>query len=302
MHNLAAIKDFLLPGLYSVFGDYPDLVDQWTQWFDRGPDSDKNFEKATEKKLFGLAQLKTEAGSIHYDSGAGSGISYNVIHQGVALGFVITKWAIRDNLYKSEFNPTAESLKRSFRQFKEITAANILNNGTVYDATTGGDGVALFSTAHPHDTGTNANRPAVDVELSEAALEAGDIGVRRFKDARGLRYLANIVRLGVPTELKYVAQRLMNAQLRPGTAENDPNALRQLRSIRDSYLVMDFLSSTKAWFLKTDCPEGFTYTQRDPMETDMITDFDTKSLKVSAEERYSLWFRNYRAGYASFPT
>lgn len=298
--NLVAIKDFLLPGLYDVFGDYPDLPDEWTQWFDRGPDSEKNFEKATEKRMFGLAQLKTEAGSLTYDSGAGSGISYNTVHKYVALGFTITKLAIRDSLYKSEFRPTATSLKRSFRQFKEIQAANVLNNGTV--AAGDGDGVALFSTAHPVDTGDIANRPAVDVELSEAGLENGEIAVQKFKDARGLFYMTHVVKLGVPQELKYIAHRLMHAELRPGTAENDPNALRQMRAIRDGYVVWRFLTNAKAWFLKTDCPEGFTYTERDPMETDMITDFDTKVLKVSAEERYSMWFRNWRCGYGSFPT
>lgn len=300
--NLAAIRSLLLPGLYNVMVEYKEIPTQWSQVFDTGVPSNQQTEKSVEMRQFGLAQLQTEGQSVLYDNNAGERWSYNTIHSGIGLGFIITRYAIKDNLYKSQFEPNVKALRFSFRQTKEIIAANILNNGTTYDATVAGDGVALFSTAHLIDGGTIANRPSTDVELNEASLESSIIGVRRFKNAAGLRNMFRVRKLIVPVELQFVAERLLKTELRVGTADNDINALRNMNAIPEGYTVMDFLTSTKAWFVKTDAPYGLTYTEREPFEYDMQPDQDTKSLKVVAFERYSMWYQNWRGTWGTYPT
>lgn len=299
--NLAAIKDLLLPGLHDIFGDYTMIPAQWSQVFEKTT-SDKAQERQVEIRLLGLPQLRTEGAATTYDNGMGQRYVYNYVHNGIGLGFVITRNAIKDNLYKSDFGPNTRALKRSFMQAKEIYAANTLNNATIYNAVIGGDGVSLCSSAHPIDGGVVANRPAVDVELNESSLQDAVVAVRRFKDAAGLRYLSKAQKLVVPVELQFTAVRLLHTELRVGTADNDINAIREMGIFGTEPVVMDFLTSPKAWFVKTDAPTGLTYMEREPFETDMMPDFDTDNLKVKGYERYAFGYGNFRTVYGSFPT
>ena len=300
--NLSAIRSLLLPGLYNVMGDYKDIPTQWSQVCDTGVPSDQATEKSVEMRQFGLAEAQGEGQSVKYDNNAGERFSYNTIHTGIGLGFIMTRNALKDNLYKSQFEPNVKALRFSFRQTKEIIVANLFNLGTTYDAAVGGDGVSLFNTAHLIDGGTIGNRPTIDIELNEAALEAGIIGVRRFKNAAGLRNMFRVRKLIVPVELQFVAERLLKTELRVGTADNDLNAVRSMNAVSEGYVVMDFLTGTKPWFLKTDAPYGMTYTEREPFEYDIQPDQDTKSLKTVAYERYSAWYQNWRGNWGAFPT
>lgn len=297
---LAQIRQELLPGLRGIEGRYEQIPTQWDKVFDRGT-SNMALERTSEMRYLGLANYKSEGGSITFDNAAGDRFVYNQEHVEVGLGYAITRKAIEDNLYKDQFDPSNLGLMESFAQFKEILGANVLNTGDTYDPNVGGDGVALFSTAHPIDGNTWANRPSVDVELNEAALENAQIAIRYFPDQAGLRILARGQLLIVPPQLKYVATRLMETELRPGTANNDINALRWGKDYERGFQVMDFLTSTKAWFVKTD-KKGLLYLERRKFDTDMQVDFTTQNLLVAATERYSFNYFNPRAAYASFPT
>jgi len=299
--NLAAIKDLLLPGLHDIFGDYNEIPAQWSQVFEKAK-SDKASERQVEIRLLGLAQLRAEGAPTQYDNGMGQRYVYNYLNRGVGLGFIITRNAIKDNQYKQDFGPNTAALKRSFLQTKEIYAANVLNNAATYDSTIGGDGVSLVNTAHPIDGATVANRPAVDVELNETTLQDGVIAVRRFKDAAGLRYLSKAKKLIVPVEQEFTARRILKTELRVGTSDNDLSAIRDMGIFGDEPVVMDFLTSPKYWFIKTDAPTGLTYMEREPFETDMLVDFDTDNLKVKAYERYTFGYGNWRTIYGSLPT
>jgi hypothetical protein len=301
--NLAAISKLLQPGLYSLTGQYKMLPMQWNGVFDTGAPSDKGQESSVETRLFGLAQLQNEGQGVNYDNNAGNRYSYNVVHFGVGLGFIMTRNALKDNLYKDQFRPNTDGLRISFQQTKEIFGANILNFATTANYNNvGGDLLALCSTAHLIDGGTVPNRPTVDVELSEAALEAADGTIGNFKNSAGLKVGIVARKLIVPRGLRFVADRILFSEKRVGTADNDENALRRLNLISDSYTYLDFLTSAKAWFLKTSAEKGLTYTEREPFETDMMTDFDTKSIKACGYERYSFWYRDWRGIYGTFPT
>lgn len=299
MITTAAIRSLLLPGLDAVFGDYDQFPQEWQEIFSSNT-SEMYREVDTEVKLLGLAQLKNEAASVAYED-MGERYSFTYYHRGVGLGFIISKFAIRDNLYKAEFGPSTQALKHSFQQTKEIYGASVFNNGFDNTNFPGGDGVCLFSTAHPTDAGSLANTPTISAELSETSLQDGCIGIRRFKDAAGLR--ANILpkKLIIPPELQFVAQRLLKTELRVGTSDNDTNAIRTLDLIPEGFRINDYLTNTKAWFVTTNVPNGLKYFQRDPFETDMYEDFDTSSLKVKGEERYSFGWSNVRCAWGNNP-
>ena len=300
--NLSQIKDLLLPGLRGVEGKYQMIPSQYDKIFTKHT-SKMALERTAEMRYMGFAQLKTEGGQTAFDNGAGERFIYNQEHNEIALGYAITRKAIDDNLYKTQFHPSNLGLIESFQQTKEIYGASILNTATTYNSAIGGDGVALCSTAHPIDGSTVANRPTTDVDLNEATLLNGMISVRtNFKDQAGLKVFARARKLIVPPQLEPVAIRLCKTELRPGTADNDVNAiLTTAGGLPESFMTNDFLTSTRNWFLLTNI-DGLSYMERIKFETDMQVDFVTDNLLVKGYERYSFSYYNWRAIYGSFPS
>ena len=298
--NLSAIKDLLLPGLRGVEGKYEQIPSQYDKIFTKH-DSKMALERTAEMRYLGLAQLKTEGGQTAFDNNAGERYVYNQEHTEIALGYAITRKAIDDNLYKTQFAPSNLGLIESFQQTKEIYGANVLNTATTYNASVGGDGVALVSGSHPIDGGTISNYTTN--ELNESTLLNAMIAVRsNFKDQAGLKVFARARKLIVPTALEPVAIRLTKTELRPGTADNDDNAIMMTSGgLPESYMVSDFLTSSSAWFLLTNI-DGLSYMQRVKFETDMQVDFVTDNLLVKGYERYSFGYYNWRSIYGAFPS
>ena len=300
--NLSAIKDLLLPGLRGVEGKYEQIPSQYDKMFTKH-ESKMALERTAEMRFLGLAQLKTEGGQTAFDNNAGERYVYNQEHTEIALGYAITRKAIDDNLYKTQFMPSNLGLIESFQQTKEIYGANVLNTATTYNASVGGDGVALVSASHPIDGGTVSNTPATQVELNESTLLNAMIAIRtNFKDQAGLKVFARGRKLIVPPQLEPVAIRLTKTELRPGTADNDVNAIMMTAGgLPEGYMVNDFLTSATAYFLLTNI-DGLSYMERIKFETDMQVDFVTDNLLVKGYERYSFGYYNWRSIFASFPT
>ena len=300
--NLSAIKDLLLPGLRGIEGKYEMIPSQYDKIFTKHT-SKMALERTAEMRYLGLAQLKTEGGQTSFDNGAGERYVYNQEHTEIGLGYAITRKAIDDNLYKTQFHPSNLGLIESFQQTKEIYGANILNTATTYNSSVGGDGVALASTAHPIDGGTVANTPTTQVDLNEATLLNSMINIRtNFRDQAGLKVFARGRKLIVPPQLEPVAIRLLKTELRPGTADNDVNAiLTTAGGLPEGYLVNDFLTSFYAWFLLTNI-DGLSYMERIKFESDMQVDFVTDNLLVKGYERYSFSYYNWRSIYVNTPT
>ncbi len=300
--NLSQIKDLLLPGLRGIEGKYEMIPSQYDKIFTKH-DSKLSLERTAELRFLGLAQLKTEGGQTAFDSGAGERFVYNQEHTEIGLGYAITRKAIDDNVYKTQFHPSNLGLVEAFQQTKEIYGASILNNAQTYNNAVGGDGVALCSTSHPIDGGSVANTPTVQVDLNEATLLNAMIAIRtNFRDQAGLKVFARGRKLIVPPQLEPVAIRLTKTELRPGTADNDVNALLTTAGgLSEGYMVNDFLTSSYAWFLLTNI-DGLSYMERVRFETDMQVDFVTDNLLVKGYERYSFGYYNWRSIYGSFPT
>jgi hypothetical protein len=300
--NLSSIKDLLFPGLRGVEGKYAQIPSQFDKIFTKYT-SGMALERTAEMRFLGPARLKTEGGMTTFDSGAGERYVYNQEHNEIGLGYAITRKAIDDNLYKSQFPSSNLGLVESFHQTKEIYGANVLNTATTYNASIGGDGVALCSTAHPIDGSTIANTPTTQVDLNEGSLLNGMISIRtNFQDLAGLKIFARARKLVVPPNLEPVAIRLTKTELRPGTADNDVNAIQSAAGgLSEGYIVNDFLTSAYAWFLLTNIA-GLSYMERRPFETDMQVDFVTQNLFVTGYERYSFGYFNWRSIWGSFPT
>ena len=300
--NLSAIKDLLLPGLRGVEGKYEMIPSQYDKIFTKH-DSKMALERTAEMRFLGLAQLKTEGGQTAFDNNAGERYVYNQEHTEIALGYAITRKAIDDNLYKTQFHPSNLGLIESFQQTKEIYGSNVLNTATTYNASVGGDGVALCASNHPIDGGTIANIPSTPVGLNESTLLNGMIAVRtNFKDQAGLKVFARARKLVVPPQLEPTAIRLTKTELRPGTSDNDVNAIMMTAGgLSEGYMVNDFLTSQYAWFLLTNI-DGLSYMERIKFETDMQVDFVTDNLLVKGYERYSFGYYNWRSIWGSFPT
>lgn len=298
---LSAIRDELLPGLFDVRGQYDQIPRQWDKVF-TVKKSEMSVERSTQMRYLVLPDYKPEGSATVFDNNAGQRFTWNFVNQAVALGYAITREAIDDNLYKSQFQPTNLGLKRSFAQFKEIVCANVLNNATTYNAQLGGDGVSLCSTAHPYDFGTWPNRPTTDVDLNESSLLSAQTTIPQvFVDEAGLRMMAEAQKLIVPQALEPIAIRLLKAELQPNAVSNNPNVIPMTAGGVKEYICLRYLTSTTFWFLTTNI-EGLILMDRMPFEMDMWVDNITDNLLVKAYERYSVGYNDPRALWGSFPT
>ena len=276
----------LLPGLNALFGlEYKKYEDQHREIFET-ENSERSFEEETKLSGFGAAPVKSEGAAIAYDNAQEAWTArYN--HETIALGFAITEEALEDNLYDSLSARYTKALARSMANTKQVKAANILNNG-FNSSYTGGDGVELFSTAHPLVSGgTNSNEPTTPADLNETSLEAAVIQIAAWTDERGLLIAAKPRKLIIPPALMFVATRLLETELRTATADNDTNAIRTMGAIPEGYAVNNYLTDTDAWFIRTDVPNGLKHFVRTALNTSMDGDFDTGNVRYKARERYS---------------
>jgi hypothetical protein len=276
----------LLPGLNALFGlEYATYGQEHKEIYETET-SERSFEEETKLSGFSAAPVKNEGQAIAYDNAQEAWTArYN--HETIAMGFSITEEAVEDNLYDSLSSRYTKALARAMAYTKQVKAANILNQG--FNAgVTYGDGQSLFSTQHPLVSGgVNSNRPAVAADLNETSLENAVIQIAAWTDERGLLIAAKPKKLIVPPALMFVATRLLETELRVGTADNDINAIKNNGSIPGGYTVNHFLTDTNAWFLTTDVPNGMKHFVRTPMSNSMDGDFDTGNVRYKARERYS---------------
>jgi hypothetical protein len=287
----------LLPGLNALFGlEYEKYEGEHVEFYET-ENSDRSFEEEVKLSGFGAAPVKAEGASISYDNAQESFTArYN--HETVAMGFSITEEAMEDNLYDSLSARYTKALARGMAYTKQVKAASLLNTGfTTFNS---GDGVTLFATTHPTvEGGTNANRPAVAADLNETSLEEAVINIAAFTDERGLLIAARPRKLIVPPALMFVATRLLQTDLRVGTADNDINAINTNGSIPEGYRVNHYLTDNDAFFLTTDVPNGMKHFVRTAMQTSMDGDFDTGNVRYKARERYSFGVSDPLGMYAS---
>ena len=294
----AQLAKELEPGLNALFGMEYARYDQEDKEIYDTESSERAFEEEVMLAGFGSAPVKSEGSAVSFDD-AQEAYTARYTHETIALAFSITEEAIEDNLYDRLASRYTKALARSMAHTKQVKAAATLNNA--FDSTfTGGDGKELCATDHPLVTGnTLRNEPSTAADLNETSLENALIDIAGFVDERGLKVSVRGLKLIVPPALQFVADRLLESTLRPGTADNDINSMRNMGMLPQGYTVNHYLTDTDAFFVKTDAPRGFVHFERMPMSTKMEGDFDTGNVRFKARERYSYGYSDPRCVYGS---
>ena len=284
----------LEPGLNALFGlEYKQYENQHEQIYTKET-SDRAFEEEVMLSGFASAQVKPEGSGVTYDS-AQETYTARYTHETIALAFSITEEAIEDNLYDRLSSRYTKALARSMAQTKQVKAVNPLIQGLpTTDNYYSGDSVSLFNTSHPTIAGTVANTLATQADLNETSLEQCLIDIAAMTDERGLKIAAKGVKMIIPSELQFTAERLMKSAQRVGTADNDVNAIRSMGMIPQGYVVNNFLTDPDAFYIITDVPNGMKYFERSPINTKMEGDFETGNMKYKARERYSFGVSDFR--------
>jgi len=287
----------LEPGLNALFGlEYNRYENQHEEIFTKET-SDRAFEEEVMLSGFANASVKPEGSAVTFDN-AQETYTSRYQHETVALAFSITEEAIEDNLYDRLSSRYTKALARSMANTKQVKAANVLNRA-FNSSFTGGDGKELCATDHPTIFGTVKNELSTSADLSETSLEQALIDINAFTDERGLKIAARGVKMIIPSELQFTAERIMNSANRVGTADNDINAVKSMGMIPQGYVVNNYLTDTDAFFIITDVPNGLKYFERSPIKTSMEGDFDTGNVRYKARERYSFGFSDFRGIFGS---
>ena len=286
----------LWPGIKAWWGQvYDEHAEEYSKLFDSDTSS-MNYEEDVQLTGFGLAPVKSEGAGVAYDSEI-QGFTTRYTHIAYALGYIVTKEELDDNLYEQVSRRRAAALAMSFRQTKENVGANIYNrafNGTYL----GGDGVSLCNTAHPNTSGgTFANTPTVAADLSEASLEDALTAIMGFQNDRGL--LINVMpkSLIVARQNWWNANRIMKSAYTPSTANNAVNVLVATNALPEGIVMNHYLTSPNAWFVRTNIQNGLKYYSRVGIQFDQDNDFDTMNAKAKGYERYSFGWTDPRAIY-----
>lgn len=287
----------LWPGVNAWFGaKYKEHPMECTMVFDRST-SRKAYEEDVEQTSFGLAPVKAQGAGVQYDSHSqGSTVRYT--HVAYALGYIVTKEELDDNLYAEVSMKRAASLAFSMRQTKETVGANVFNRA-FNSSYTGGDGKELLATDHPTLDGTQSNELAVAADLSEASLEDLFIQIMNAKNSRGLKISLMPRKLIVNPSNAFEAERIVKSNLQNDTANNATNAIRSMGMLPEGVMVYHYLTDTDAWFVKTNAPEGLKHFERTAIQFTRDNDFDTENAKAKAYERYIFGWSDWRALYGS---
>jgi len=293
----------LEPGLNALFGlEYNRYENQHAEVY-VSETSDRAFEEEVMLSGFASAPVKQEGAGVVFDQ-AGETFTARYTHDTIALAFSITEEAIEDNLYDRLAARYTRALARSMSNTKQVKAANVLNNAQKATVT-GGDGVSLINASHPLATGgVFSNVLANAADLNETSLEQSLIDIAGFVDERGLKIATQGVKMIIPKELQFTAERLMKSPQRTATADNDINAIASMGMIPQGYRVNNFLTDTDSFFILTDIPNGFKHFVRSPIKTAIEGDFDTGNVRFKARERYSFGFSDPRCvfGNGNLPT
>ena len=283
----------LEPGVNALFGlEYNRYENQHAEIYTT-ESSDRAFEEEVMLSGFAQAQVKPEGSGVAFDN-AQETYTARYTHETVALAFSITEEAIEDNLYDQLSSRYTKALARSMANTKQVKAVSPLINGLPSGSFTSGDGVSLFNTAHPTIAGNVKNTLSTAADLNETSLEQSLIDIAALTDERGLKIAARGVKMIIPSELQFTAERLMKSQGRVGTADNDVNAIASMGMIPQGYRVNNFLTDTDAFYIITDVPNGMKYFERSPIKTAMEGDFDTGNVRYKARERYSFGVSDFR--------
>lgn len=280
----------LRPGIKDWWGlGYQRYPEQFSQVFEMKT-MDMNYDRDVNIYGMGLARVRPEGAGTEYDY-MGEGFKYDYIPVDYSNGFKISHQAIRDNLYMQLGEQYTTELGNSFRETKEVVCARVLNSA-FSNTITYADGNQLCYNAHQlAGGGTFANTPDVAADLSELSLTNAVIQIEGWTDDRGKLIRTQARKLIVHRANRPVMERLLKSDLRVGTNFNDINVIKASQYVQDG-MVYQYLTDEDAFFIKTDCPLGLTYKQREALAIQSDVEFNTDSILVKGYEAYAVGCTN----------
>lgn len=287
----------IFPGVNAFWGkayeshrkEYPDLFDV--------EKSNRNYEEDVGISGFGLAPVKSETGSISFDSESQTYVK-RYTHTVYGIGYIITREMMEDDLYDIVGERRSKGLAFSINQTIETVAANVYNRA-FNSSYTGGDAKEMCATNHVTSNGDQANELATAADLSEASLEQAIIDINNFKNDRGLKIAIMPKKLIVPPALAFEAERILKSTLQNDSANNAINAVKSMGVLPGGYAVNHYLTDTDAFFIRTNCPDGLKFFMRRTPQFEMDNDSDTQNAKFMATVRFDAGWTDWRGVYGS---
>ena len=292
----------LVDGVNLVWGlGYEMRKGDWEDIFTKNT-SDRAFEEDVLVSGLAGAVQKSEGEAIRYDTSQ-EAWSVRYVHNTIALGIQFSQEAIEDNRYLKIAPEMVKELGNSFAYTKEVLGASIINNG-FNSAYPGGDSKALFATDHPlTGGGTLANKPLIDADLSEEALEDALVAIEGYVDERGKPCIAQVDKMIIPRQYKYIATRILKNDMRPGTSNRDINAIVKNGDIDGGMSINHYFSDNDMWMLTVKGQQitdnGLKYFERVKLQSDSEPEFESGNVRYKKRERYSFGWTNWRGAYAS---
>lgn len=286
------------PILNEVFdGVYDQRADEFKAVFDVRKGIARTYHEEPVLYGFGAAPELPDGMPVTYQSG---GILFNkrYVYKVYGLAFALTKVLVEDGDHIRMGTTYAKHLAQSLIETKETIAANILNrafNGSY----AGGDGVALNVNNHPIVNGTFSNVLSTPAALSQTSLEQMLIQIRNAVDNNGKRIRLTPRKIVTGPSQIFQAEVLLKSVLRAGTADNDINPVKSMGLLAEGQANLSRITSTTAWWIQTDAPEGLKCLMRRNMEKSMEGDFETDSMRYKATERYDMGWTDPRTVYGT---
>ena len=297
------IAKSLIPGVHEFVGlSYGETPQEHMPLFEI-VNSNRSFEEEVYVSGMGGANEKAEGAAVQYDD-IREAYTSRYQHETVAIGFAVTKEAFDDDQYSTIARAKAQELGRAMADTKQVKAAAIFNRA-FSGSYLGGDGASLCSTTHPTSTGTNFSN-SVSVDMSESALEDAVVAISKFTNDRGILMSARPVSLHIPTDLQFVAKKILGSDLSTVLQVNGGNGI---TNVNDPNIVKGYFpkgvfinhrfTDPDAWFIKTSIPSGTKMFIREALSGSEDVDFNTDNMLFKFRERYSFGWTDPRQWYGS---
>jgi hypothetical protein len=286
------------PILNEVFdGVYEQRADEWKMVFREQKGIPRNYHEEPVLYGFGAAPELPDGMAVSYQSG-GVLFLQRYLYKVYGLAFALTKVLVEDGDHIRIGQTYAKHLAQSLIETKETLGANILNRA-FNGAYTGGDGVALVANNHPIVNGTFSNLLTTPAALSQTSLEQMLIQIRNATDNNGKRIRLTPRKIVSGPSNVFQAEVLLKSVLRAGTADNDINPVKSMGLLAEGQGNLSRITSTTAWWVQTDAPEGLKLMMRRGLEKSMEGDFETDSMRYKATERYVFGWTDPRGIYGT---
>lgn len=293
-----AFRSIVEPILSEVFdGIYDQRDDEWSQVFREQRGIPRAYHEEPVLYGFGAAPELPDGTPVTYTQG-GTLYIKRYAYKVYGLAFALTKVLVEDADHIRVGQIYSKQLAMALIETKETLCANILNRA-FNSSYVGGDQVSLVSASHPVIGGTQSNLLTTAAALSQTSTEQMLIQIRQARDSNGKRIRLKPRKFVLSPNNVFQGERILKSVLDPSNATNAINAVRSMGLLNEGQANLSRLTSTTAWWIQTDAPEGLKLMMRRRLDRNMEGDFETDSMRYKATERYIPGWTDWRSIYGT---